>query len=124
MSNRAIYFKHNSESGEYDILVQNPYIIKTVLEVMTKEQILAQQRADFAVAKFIEEIFGSGHIKEYTFDETRDSALECAKQNIETSSLTEREKHVAKESVDKAVREIAKIFKKGMIQSGRLIETK
>ena len=30
---------------------------------MTKEQILAQQRADFAVAKFIEEIFGSGHIK-------------------------------------------------------------
>ena len=91
---------------------------------MTKEQILAQQLADFAVAKFLEEIFGSGHIKEYTFDETRDSALECAKQNIEVSSLTEREKHVAKESVDKAVREIAKIFKKGMIQSGRLIETK
>lgn len=47
---------------------------------MTKEQVLAQQRADFAVAKFIEEILGSGHIKEYTFDETRDSALECAKQ--------------------------------------------
>lgn len=91
---------------------------------MTKEQILAQQRAAFAVAKFIEEIFGSGHIKEYTFDETRDSALECAKQNIEVSSLTERDKHVAKESVDKAVREIAKRFKEGMIQSGRLIETK
>lgn len=90
---------------------------------MTKEQVLAQQRADFAVAKFIEEILGSGHIKE-TFDETRDSAIECAKQNIETSSLTEREKHVAKESVDKAVHEIAMIFKKGMIQSGRLIETK
>lgn len=54
---------------------------------MTKKQILAQQRADFAVAKFIEEIFSSGHIKEHTFDETRDSALECAKQNIETSSL-------------------------------------
>ena len=50
--------------------------------------------------------------------------MECAKQNIEASSLTEREKHVAKESVDKAVHEIAKIFKKGMIQSGRLIETK
>ena len=74
---------------------------------MTKEQVLAQQRADFAVAKFIEEILGSGHIKEYTFDETRDSALECAKQNIEASSLTEREKYVAKESVDKAVHEIA-----------------
>ena len=57
-----------------------------------------------------------------TFDETRDSALECAKQNIEASSLAEREKHVAKESVDKAVHEIAKIFKKGMIESGRLIK--
>lgn len=91
---------------------------------MTKEQILAQQRAAFAVAKFIEEIFGSGHIKEYTFDETTDSALECAKQNIEVSSLTERGKHVVKESVDKAVHEIAKRFKEGMIQSGRLIETK
>lgn len=89
---------------------------------MTKEQVLAQQRADFAVAKFIEEILGSGHIKECTFDETRDSALECAKQNIEASSLTEREKHVAKECVDKAVHEIAKIFKKGMIESGRLIK--
>lgn len=64
---------------------------------MIKEQDLAQQRADFAVAKFIEEIFEFGHIKEYTFDETRDSALECAKQNIEASSLTEREKHVAKD---------------------------
>ncbi len=46
----------------------------------------------------------------WTFDETRDSALECAKQNIEASSLTEREKYVAKECVDKAVHEIAKIF--------------
>ena len=50
--------------------------------------------------------------------------MECAKQNIEASSLTEREKYVAKESVDKTIHEIAKIFKKGMIQSGRLIETK
>ena len=91
---------------------------------MTKKQILAQQRADFAVAKLIEEILGSSHIKEHTFDETRDSALECAKQNIEASSLTEREKHVAKESVDKVVHEIAERFKDGMIQFGRLIETK
>ena len=91
---------------------------------MAKEQFLAKQRADLAIAKFIEEILGSGHIKECTFDETRDSASECAKQNIEASSLTEREKYVAKESVDKAVHEIAKIFKKGMIQSGRFIETK
>lgn len=33
---------------------------------MIKEQVLAQQRADFAVAKFIEEILESGHIKECT----------------------------------------------------------
>ena len=91
---------------------------------MTKKQILAKQRADLAVAKFIEEILVSGHIKGQTFDETRDSALECVRQNIDASSLTEREKHVAKESVDKTVHEIAKIFKKGMILSGRLIETK
>lgn len=91
---------------------------------MTQGQIMAQQRADFAVVKFIEEILDSGHIKEYTFDETRDSALECAKQNIEASSLTEREKYVAKECVDKAVHEIAKIFKEGMIRSGKLIKTK
>ena len=91
---------------------------------MTKEQILAKQRADLAVAKFIEEILVSGHIKGQTFDETRDSALECAKQNIEASSLAEREKYVAKESVDKTIHEIAKIFKKGMIESGRLIKTK
>ena len=30
---------------------------------MTKEQVIAQQRADFTVAKFIEEICASGHIK-------------------------------------------------------------
>lgn len=80
---------------------------------MTKEQVLAQQRADFAVAKFIEEILGSGHIKEYTFDETRDSAIECAKQNIEASSLTEREKHVAKESVDKVGMKLPRYLRKG-----------
>lgn len=91
---------------------------------MTQGQIMAQQRADLAVVKFVEEVATTGYIKEETFDETGDSALECAKQNIEASSLTEREKLVAKESVDKAVHEIAKIFKKRMIQSGRLIETK
>lgn len=91
---------------------------------MTQGQILAQQLADLAVVKFVEEVATTGHIKEETFDETRDSAIECAKQNIEASSLTEREKHVAKESVDKAVLEIAKIFKEGILQSGRLIETK
>lgn len=91
---------------------------------MTKEQIVAYQRADIAIAEYIKEIATSGHIKEETFDETGNSALECAKQNIDASSLTEREKYVAKESVDKAVHYIAKRFKEGMIQSGRLIETK
>ena len=87
---------------------------------MTKEQVLAQKRADFAIAKSIEEILNSGHITEYTFDETKESALECAMQNIEASSLTEREKHVAKESVDKAVNEIAKRFKGGCCNLGEL----
>lgn len=89
---------------------------------MTQGQIKAQQRAGSAVVKFVEEVVSTGHIQEQTFDETRDSALECAKQNIEASSLTEREKNVAKESVDKAVHEIAQMFKDGMIQSGRIIK--
>lgn len=92
------------------------------LEKMTKEQIVAYQRADTAIAEYIKELTASGNIKEYTFYETRDSAIECAKQNIEASSLTEREKHVAKESVDKAVHDIAQMFKDGMIHSGRIIK--
>lgn len=93
------------------------------LEKMTKEQIVAYQRADTAIAEeYIKELTTSGNIKEYTFDETRDSAIECAKQNIEASSLTEREKHVAKESVNKAVHDIAQMFKDGMIHSGRIIK--
>lgn len=89
---------------------------------MTKKQMLAHQRADFAVMEYIKEIETTGHIKEKTFDETRDSALECVKQNIEASSLTEREKDVAKESVDMAVHKIAQMFKDCMIQSGRIIK--
>lgn len=89
---------------------------------MTKGQIKAQQRANSAVVKFVEELVSTGHIQEETFDETRDSALECAKQNIEAFSLTEREKKAAKESVDKTVYEIAQMFKNGMILSGRIIK--
>lgn len=89
---------------------------------MTKEQIVARQRADLAVMEYINEVETTGHIKEETFDETRDSALECVKQNIEVSSLTEREKEAAKESVDKVVHEIAQKFKEGMMQSGRIIK--
>lgn len=47
--------------------------------------------------EYIKEVENTGHIKEETFDEARDSALECAKQNIETAFLTEREKKAAKE---------------------------
>lgn len=89
---------------------------------MTQGQIIANQRADLAVVKFVEEVFCTGHIQEATFDETRDSALECAKQNIEASSLTEREKEAAKESVDKVVHEIAQKFKDGMTRSGRIVK--
>lgn len=92
-----------------------------MVKTMTKEQIIAQQRADLAIAKYIEEVATTVHIQEKTFDETRDSALECAKQNIEASSLTEREKKVAKESVDTTVHEIAQRFKDGLIHSGRII---
>lgn len=98
-----------------------PTNILIILLIMTKEQIIAQQRADIAIANFVEEVTTTGHIKEETFDETRDTALECAKQNIDASSLTEREKHLAKKSVDKVVNDIAQRFKEGMMQSGRLI---
>jgi len=87
-----------------------------------EKQTKARQRADLAVMEYIIEVETTGRIKEETFDETRDSALECAKQNIEVSSLTEREKKVAKESVDKVVHEIAQKFKDGMMQSGRIIK--
>ena len=63
----------------------------------------------------------TGHIQEETFDETRDSALECAKQNIEASSLTEQEKKAAKECVDKMVYDVAQMFKDGMTRSGRIV---
>lgn len=86
-----------------------------------KGQMIAQQRADTAVIKFVEEVVNTGHIQEETYDETRDSALECAKQNIEASSLTEREKDAAKECVTKTVHEIAQMFKDGMTKSGRII---
>ena len=89
---------------------------------MTQGQIKAQQRADSAVVKFVEEVVSTGHIQQRTFDETRDAALECAKQNIEASSLTEREKKAAKVSVDKAVHEIAQMFKEEMTRSGRIIK--
>lgn len=69
------------------------------------------------MVKFVDEVITTGHIKEKTFDETRDSALECAKQNIEASSLTEREKKAAKECVDKVVHDIAKKFKDEMVHS-------
>ena len=48
--------------------------------------------------------------------------MECVKQNIDASSLTEREKKEAKESVDKVVHEIALKFKNEMMQFGRIIK--
>lgn len=88
---------------------------------MTRGQIIAQQHADSAVVKFVEEVASTGHIHEDIFDKTRDTTLECAKQNIEASSLSEREKKAAKECVHKAVHDIAQMFKDGMVKSGRII---
>lgn len=88
---------------------------------MTKGQIVSQHLASLAMARYIDEIINTGHIKEATFDQTKDSALECVKQNIEASSLTEHEKMVAKECVDKAINEIARIFKEEMTHAGRIL---
>lgn len=88
---------------------------------MTKGQIVSQHLASLAMARYIDEIINTGHVKEATFDQTKDSALECVKQNIEASSLTERDKIVAKECVDKAINEIARMFKEEMAHSGRIV---
>lgn len=84
--------------------------------------LMARQRADYAIWEFLKEVCNPPFlIKESTFDETRDSTIECAKQNIRDSSLSDREKEYAKEAAEKAVREIAQMFKDGMMQSGKLV---
>lgn len=55
------------------------------------------------------------------FDETKESAVECAKQNVDAASLTEREKEVAKESVELFANDVARKFKVAMKQSGKIV---
>ncbi len=82
----------------------------------------AQYRANNAISEYLKEIFNPPFlINESTFDETRDSAIECAKQNIEESKLSDKEKEHVKMAVEKTVQDIAQMFKVGMKQSGRLV---
>lgn len=87
----------------------------------TKQQI-AQQRANLAIAEFLKELFTPPYvISESTFYETKESAVECAKQNVDAASLTEREKEVAKESVELFANDVARMFKVAMKQSGKIV---
>lgn len=90
--------------------------------LMNVKQQLAHQRADLAIVEFLKELFTPPYvINESTFDETKDSAVECAKQNVDASSLTDREKEVAKESVEQFANEVALKFKTAMKQSGKVV---
>ena len=87
----------------------------------TKQQI-AQQRANLAIAEFLKELFTPPYvISESTLDETKESSVECAKQNVDAASLTEREKEVAKESVELFANDVAQKFKVAMKQSGKIV---
>lgn len=62
---------------------------------MNTKQQLAHQRADLAIVEFLKELFTPPYVvSESTFDETKDSAVECAKQNVDASSLSDREKRL------------------------------
>ena len=87
----------------------------------TKQQI-AQQRANLAITEFLKELFTPPYvISESTFDETKESAVECAKQNVDASSLSDREKEIAKKSVEQFANEVALKFKAAMKQSGKVV---
>lgn len=89
---------------------------------MNTKQQLAHQRADLAIVEFLKELFTSPYvISESTFDETKDSAVECAKQNVDASSLSDREKEIAKKSVEQFANEVALKFKVAMKQSGKVV---
>jgi hypothetical protein len=89
---------------------------------MNTKQQLAHQRADLAIVEFLKELFTPPYvISESTFDETKDSAVECAKQNVDASSLSDREKEIAKKSVEQFAYEVALKFKAAMKQSGKIV---
>lgn len=89
---------------------------------MNTKQQLAHQRADLAIVEFLMELFTPPYVvSESTFDETKDSAVECAKQNVDASSLSDREKEIAKKSVEQFANEVALKFKVAMKQSGKVV---
>lgn len=89
---------------------------------MNTKQQLVHQRADLAIVEFLKELFTPPYmISESTFDETKDSAVECAKQNVDASSLSDREKEIAKKSVEQFANEVALKFKVAMKQSGKVV---
>lgn len=89
---------------------------------MNAKQQLAHQRADLAIVEFLKELFTPPYvISESTFDETKDSAVECAKQNVDASSLSDREKEIAKKSVEQFANEVALKFKAAMKQSCKIV---
>lgn len=89
---------------------------------MNTKQQLAHQRADLAIVEFLKELFTPPYVvSESTFDETKDSAVECAKQNVDASSLSDREKEIAKKSVEQFANEMALKFKVAMKQSGKVV---
>lgn len=110
----------SEKDTKHDVLkdFDSPFVI---IQMNTKQQI-AQQRANLAIAKFLKELFTPPYvISESTFDETKESAVECAKQNVDAASLTEREKEVAKESVELFANDVARKFKVAMKQSGKIV---
>lgn len=89
---------------------------------MNTKQQLAHQRADLAIVEFLKELFTPPYVvSESTFDETKDSAVECAKQNVDASSLSDREKEIAKKSVEQFANEVALKFKVAMKQFGKVV---
>lgn len=89
---------------------------------MNTKQQLAHQRADLAIVEFLKELFIPPYVfSESTFDETKDSAVECAKQNVDASSLSDREKEIAKKSVEQFANEVALKFKAAMKQSDKVV---
>lgn len=80
-----------------------------------------ERRAQVAVFEYLKELCTPPNIiKETTFDEIRNSAIESAKQNIDNKKLSDKEKEYAKAAIEIALTEIAQKFKEGMKQSGRL----
>ena len=87
----------------------------------TKQQI-AQQRANLAIAAVLNELFTPPYvISDSTFDETKESSVDCAKQNVDAAYLTDREKEVAKETVELFANDVARKFKVAMKHSGKIV---